>query len=421
MSKLIKAVHLSVVGFLLFSTIVVAQEKPRVAVLDFEFEGQASKVEASGIAEEIRRVFVSSKKFTVIDRTLTTKVMQEWAIQQSGLTDKEKAIKVGKLYNVQVIVTGKLLKFPGGGWQISGVMLDAQTGITKKAETIRHKGEFFTLLDQKVPGLAMMLAGLKSTIQPVSGSTWRDPVTGMEFVWVPGGSFEMGCHSGNDGECEEDEKPLRTVGLDGFWMGKNEVTQGQWKKIMGNNPSQFKKGDNYPVEQVSWNDVQEFIRKLNARSSVTFRLPSEAQWEYACRAGGKPIKYAWGNGDPYVKGQKAGNVHDDTSKRVNKFDWQHWNGYDDGYAQTAPVGSFNENGLGLHDMTGNVWEWVQDTYTGYGNVGTNNPKNEDSGAGRMDRGGSWFNQSRYLRCSNRISAVPSYGLRAQGFRLLRIR
>ncbi|MEE8395525.1 MAG: hypothetical protein V3S29_05680 [bacterium] len=130
-----------------------------MAVLNFE-AGNAGKVEAEAISEEISKVFVHSKKFTVIDRTLTGKIMEEWALQLSGVTDEKKALKVGKLYNVQAIVTGKLLKFPGGGWQVSGVMLDAQTGVRQQAETIRHRGDFFTLLDQKVPGLARALAGL---------------------------------------------------------------------------------------------------------------------------------------------------------------------------------------------------------------------------------------------------------------------
>ena len=119
---------------------------------------------------------------------------------------------------------------------------------------------------------------------------WRDPVTGMEFVWVPGGSFEMGCLTKAD-HCNQNVKGVRTVRLDGYWLGKHEVTQGQWSAIMGGNPSRFKEGDAYPVEQVSWNDLQEFIRRLNNRSSAKFRLPSEAQWEYACRDGGKAVTF----------------------------------------------------------------------------------------------------------------------------------
>ncbi|MCH8883322.1 MAG: hypothetical protein IIA41_07465, partial [SAR324 cluster bacterium] len=135
-----------------------AQEKPRVAILNFEVGG-ASQVEADAIAEKIRKVFVNSGEYTVIDRTLTSKILEEWEIQQSGLTDEEKAIRFGKLYNVQAIVTGKLLKFPEGGWLVSAVMLDAETGVAEKAETVRHRGNFFDLLDREVPGLAVRLTG----------------------------------------------------------------------------------------------------------------------------------------------------------------------------------------------------------------------------------------------------------------------
>ncbi|MCH8888114.1 MAG: SUMF1/EgtB/PvdO family nonheme iron enzyme [SAR324 cluster bacterium] len=239
----------------------------------------------------------------------------------------------------------------------------------------------------------------QAAIRRDTGSrTWRDPVTGMEFVKVPGGSFEMGCHA-NAGKCDSDERPTRTVRLDGFWLGKHEVTQGQWKRIMGSNPSRFKKGDNYPVEQVSWNDVQQFIRRLNSRSSAKFSLPSEAQWEYACRAGGKAVTFGTGNGRV-----SSGNAN-----------------YKNNNGGTTPVGRYPANALGLHDMSGNLWEWVQDKKTSYGNVGNDNPIYERSGALRVLRGGGWRNGPRYLRCSYRVRVTPSSRDFYLGFRLLRSR
>ncbi len=241
---------------------------------------------------------------------------------------------------------------------------------------------------------------------------WRDPVTGMQFVWVPGGSFLMGCHV-NAGECDDNEKLARTVRVDGFWMGKHEVTQGQWKRILGNNPSNFKNGDNYPVEKVSWNDVQKFIRKLNAKSSATFRLSSEAEWEYACRSGGKPVKYAWGNDGVGIGGTKA-NFADKNSN----YKW-FTKSVDDGFQNTAPVGSFAPNVLGLYDMSGNVFEWVQDKFAYYSDVGTNNPIYEGFGGHRIARGGSWAFESRALRCSFRLGDDPTRRSDHLGFRLMR--
>ncbi|MCH8077408.1 MAG: formylglycine-generating enzyme family protein [SAR324 cluster bacterium] len=220
----------------------------------------------------------------------------------------------------------------------------------------------------------------------------------MKFVKVPSGSFEMGCHA-NAGKCRSNEKPVRTVRLDSFWMGKHEVTQGQWKRVMGSNPSNFKKGDDYPVEQVSWNEVQQFIRRLNSRSSARFRLPSEAQWEFACRSGGRPVTFGTGDG-----GVTSGNAN------INRNN-----------GGTTPVGRYPANALGLHDMSGNLWEWVQDKKTSYGNVGNDNPIYERSGGLRVIRGGSWSKTSRNLRCSDRGWGSPSHRSRYLGFRLRRSR
>ncbi|RMD51774.1 MAG: hypothetical protein D6828_06735 [Nitrospirae bacterium] len=202
--------------------------------------------------------------------------------------------------------------------------------------------------------------------------TWTDPITGMEFVLVKGGCFDMG---DTFGDGDSDEKPVHEVCVDDYYMGKYEVTQGQWKKIMGDNPSYFKEGDNYPVENVSWNDTQVFIKRLNKKSQYTFRLPTEAEWEYACRSGGKKEKYAG------------------FSQKSELFRYANFWGQDDGYKYTAPVGSFKQNGLGLYDMSGNVWEWVQDVYNfdAYKSHALRNPIYERSGSGRVIRGGSWNN------------------------------
>jgi hypothetical protein len=130
---------------------------------------------------------------------------------------------------------------------------------------------------------------------PRAGDTWTDPVTGMVFVWVSGGCYQMGCGSWTS-NCSGDESPVHEVCVDGFWMGQTEVTQGQWQRVMGDNPSYFKKGDQYPVECVSWEDAKEYILKLNSKGIAKFRLPSEAEWEYAARSGGKAEKYS-GGGD----------------------------------------------------------------------------------------------------------------------------
>ena len=231
-------------------------------------------------------------------------------------------------------------------------------------------------------------------------SSFTDPTTGMEMVWVPGGCFQMGSNSG-----DSDEKPIHKVRVDGFWIGKYEVTQGQWQKVMGNNPSRFKKGNNYPVENVSWNDCQEFIKKLNRRSDKSFRLPTEAEWEYAARSGGKIEEYAGSN---YCSG-------------VAWFG-ELWK------TGSHAVGCKAANGLGLYDMSGNVWEWCADWYDKkyYSDSPLNNPKGPSSGSTRVVRGGCWANRyKKTLRTYTRDNYKPSrqrslwnrfgYGL---GFRLV---
>jgi len=241
---------------------------------------------------------------------------------------------------------------------------------------------------------------------PTADQIWKEPATGMEFVWVPAGCYEMGCGSWTS-DCYRDEKPLHEVCVDGFWMGKTEVTQGQWKQIMGDNQSEFKKGDNYPVEMVSWPGVEKFILKLISLSKEAhgFRLPTEAEWEYACRSGGKPEKYA------------GGSEHD-------RVAW--YRGNSD--RSTHPVATKTPNGLGLFDMNGNVNEWCADTYRAwaYSKHNRNNPLFRDEGYTKVYRGGSWNSKQKYTRCAARSYEIafgstmnPDYRKNDLGFRLVR--
>ncbi|KXB09157.1 hypothetical protein AKJ60_00835 [candidate division MSBL1 archaeon SCGC-AAA385M11] len=236
-----------------------------------------------------------------------------------------------------------------------------------------------------------------------AGDTWTEPVTGMEFVWVPGGCYQMGSENGDD-----DEEPVHEVCVDGFWMGKYEVIQGEWEEIMGNNPSRFDRGDNYPVERVSWNDCQDFIEKLNRRSNGNFRLPTEAEWEYAARAGTKTARY-WGDGIDCSQAN-YGNGFSDACKGKNP-------------GRTTKVGSYSVNTWGLYDMLGNVWEWCADWYDSdaYSQHSRNNPIYDSGGSYRVRRGGSWSFNPSYVRCANRSYTLPGDTVSYLGFRLYRTR
>ena len=217
----------------------------------------------------------------------------------------------------------------------------------------------------------------------------------MPMVFVKGGCYEMG---DTFGDGNNDEKPVHTVCVDDFYMGKYEVTQWRWKKVMKNNPSYFKScGYDCPVEQVSWSDVQQFIGKLNNQTGNHFRLPTEAEWEYTARSGGKNEKYSGGND-------------------VDAVAW-----YDDNSGdKTHPVGQKQANGLGIYDMSGNVWEWCSDWYDKnyYSSSPRNNPQGPSSGSDRVGRGGSWYSNARNTRAANRSWDRPSYRGSLLGFRLV---
>ncbi len=229
---------------------------------------------------------------------------------------------------------------------------------------------------------------------PQQGDIIRDEFIGMEFVSVPRGCFQMGSPE-NEKDRYKNEGPVHKVCVDGFWMGKYEVTQGQWQKIMGKNPARFKKGDKYPVECVSWKDVQKFISKLNKKSGNKYRLPTEAEWEYAARA--RSSKYSGG---------------DD----LDAVAWYR----DNSGNTTHPVGEKKANDFGLYDMSGNVWEWCADWYGEkyYASSPKNNPTGPDSGVLRVLRGGSWVNNPVSCRSVYRYRRASKNPYRDIGFRLI---
>jgi formylglycine-generating enzyme required for sulfatase activity len=220
-------------------------------------------------------------------------------------------------------------------------------------------------------------------------------IAGMpEMVFVQGGTFQMGSNSGTSSE-----KPVHQVTVSDFYIGKFEVTQKQWVAIMGSNPSYFKDCDDCPVEHVSWNDIQEFLQKLNAKTGQNYRLPSEAEWEYAARGGNKSKGYTYSGS--------------------NSFDDVAWVKSNSG-STTHPVGMKQPNELGIYDMSGNVWEWCNDWYDKkYYQTGSSfNPKGPSIGTERSLRSGSFYYNENLCRTTFRYGNSPgSRG--SDGFRLCR--
>jgi formylglycine-generating enzyme required for sulfatase activity len=221
-------------------------------------------------------------------------------------------------------------------------------------------------------------------------------VSSLDMVSVAGGTFMMGCTRDQRRDCDYDERPAHQVTLSGFSIGKYEVTQAQWKALMGNNPSYFK-GDNRPVENVSWNAAQEFIRKLNQVTGKKYRLPTEAEWEYAARGGNKSKGYKYSGGD---------NVED--------VAW-----YGKNSRTTHDVGTKAGNELGVYDMSGNIWEWCQDWYADYSDSSQTNPAGHSSSRrARVVRGGAWGDLAKSTRVSTRyFSEIASQHV-IIGFRLV---
>jgi len=217
---------------------------------------------------------------------------------------------------------------------------------------------------------------------------------GVEFVLIPAGTFIMGSEDG-----ESDERPTHQVTISRpFYLGKYEVTQGQWQAVMGNNPSLFQGDAKLPVERIWWSEVQDFIGKLNAREGGNrYRLPTEAEWEYAARAGSTST-YSFGN----------------EVARLEEYAWYR----DNSGGKTHPVGQLKPNAWGLYDMHGNVMEWVQDWYGRYTAEPVTNPQGPASGSHRMRRGGAWNSLAAVCRSANRYS-VPGFRDDFLGFRLVR--
>ena len=217
----------------------------------------------------------------------------------------------------------------------------------------------------------------------------------FEMVRVEGGTFTMGATAEQGSDASEDEKPTHQVTLPSYYIGKTEVTQALWQAVMGSNPSNFK-GSNLPVEEVSWEDCQTFIRKLNALTGKNFRLPTEAEWEFAARGGNNSRGYKYSG-----------------SNTLSNVAW-----YDDNSSdKTHPVATKAPNELGIYDMSGNVWEWCSDWYGSYSTSSQYNPTGPNSGSDRVNRGGCWDSYAWSCRVSLRNYVNPAYRGYDLGLRL----
>jgi formylglycine-generating enzyme len=370
----------------------VAKDRPKFAVWDLaplNINRDYAQALTSILVSEISKL----QKYEVYSQE-NVRTLAGWTAErmQFGCTDTKCLTALGQM-DIAKLISGSVGKI-GNTYSISLNLFDTQNAKSEKSVS-----EFCKTEDDLIPlvqGSVRKLLG--EVVATAAGAMLKDSVTGMEFVFVKGGCYQMG---DTFGYGRGDDKPVHEVCVDDFYMGKYEVTQGEWKEIMENNPSGFRNcGDRCPVESVSWNDAQGFISRLNQKTQKKFRLPTEAEWEYAARSGGKKEKWSGTS----------------SQSELGEYAWVAWGSEQ----RTHPVGEKRPNGLGLYDMTGNVREWCADWYGEdyYQNSPKDNPLGPANRKYRVFRGGSWIDDPAYTRAQFRYWLDPATRSGVTGFRLV---
>lgn len=343
-----------------------------------------------------------SPSYSAVERSsdFMREIAREQGMQTSGMVDDKTIAKIGQMLGVKFVAVANLHEVFGEIYA-DARLINVETGdivvSTNSSSSVSSMSQLLSLAEK----LANALTGRANAVGGATAGTGIPGTTGeeietitvngvsFEMVRVEGGSFMMGS---SDPESESDEHPVHSEQVSTFYIGRTEVTQDLWLAVMGSNPSKFR-GGNLPVEMVSWSDCQAFCERLRQLTGRQFRLPTEAEWEYAARGGNrsKGYKYSGGNDLYYLA-------------------WY----TDNSSSTTHPVGSKQPNELGIYDMSGNVWEWTSDLYSSnygsYRNGGS-------SGSFRVNRGGSWDDYVGYCRSAYRGYGTPGNGYYGLGLRL----
>jgi formylglycine-generating enzyme required for sulfatase activity/TolB-like protein len=360
----------------------------QIAVFDFENHGGLESSEVKILTARLQGEMVKAGGYKVVERKKIEKVFEEQKFQMSGCVE-ECLIEIGKLLGAKQIVIGDVGKF-GSTYTINARLVDATTGEIIRASDFDTDGSIDGLLKTGMQIIATELSGQKAKkTKPtqVYETPIKQPtvsVPNIDMVFVEGGTFQMGSNS-----RREVERPIHTVTVSSFYMDKTEVTQAEYRKVMGENPSSFSGCDDCPVEMVTWHDANTYAKKVGKR------LPTEAEWEYAARGGNKSKGYTYSGGND-----------------LNAVGWFFKTGGD----KTHPVAQKQPNELGLYDMSGNVWEWCSDWFGFYDLFPPKyDPQGPNSGSSRVLRSGPFVNNS---RVAHRDAADPNYGWNDRGFRLV---
>lgn len=325
-------------------------------------------------------------------------------LKKSGYADLQQQFSVEEGKEASLLVklpTGRSVQFtsekPGmqiivDGKKLGTTPLTAVVGIGHHSVSAMRGGDIVDVRDLDITSAG---APLTMAFRDFGNQTFT--VNGVQFtmVAVEGGTFTMGATSEQGSNAEKDEKSAHQVTLSDYYIGQTEVTQALWKAVMGSNPSDYR-GDNLPVEHVSWDDCQVFIQKLNQLTGKQFRLPTEAEWEYAARGGRKSRGYK------YAGGNNIGSVA--------------WYNENSGY-EMHPVATKQANELGIYDMSGNVDEWCSDWYGDYRLSSQSDPQGPSSGFNRVSRGGCCCSNALGCRVSRRNCLIPDDSGNLLGLRL----
>lgn len=350
-------------------------------------------------------------------------IFGEQDFQRSGNVNDAQIRKIGQMTGAQYVLVAEAAKYSSSELVVAANLIDIESGQIKNStegEIVNHsdkeamKNSIYSIIEQLLDVTVNDRMPERGTVRPSrqpSKSSFTETAFGinMRMVWVEGGDFLMGCTSEQGSDCDSDEKNVRRVTVDGFYIGMLEITQSQWEKLMGTSVYQqrdkasasntYGVGPDYPMYYVSWEEAMEFCRALSQKTGRTYTLPTEAQWEYAARGGNKPdgTKYAGGN-------------------VVDAVAWY----TDNSGSSTHVCGTKRANALGIYDMSGNVLEWCKDWYGSYISYDVNNPQGASSGSYRVLRGGSWNNNARNCRVANRNNNTPGNRNNNNGFRVVMI-
>ena len=391
---------------------VMAQNVKKVAILEtVDKENKVDYVHELMLRANLTKAITNTPGYEAYDRTDIDQVMSEHDFQRTGMVSEEQIKRIGVMTGASYVLIAEAAKADANKLFITAKIVDVET-----AKTDRTDNKLISInadaIQRGCNELAFSLLGgvsqasgnsQQTTVnrQQASGNTRGNEtftVNGVSFtmIKVEGGTFRMGATSEQGSDVDSDEKPVHSVTLSDYYIGETEVTQELWEAVMGSNPSYFK-GSQNPVEKVSWNDCKEFITKLNRLTGKNFRLPTEAEWEYAARGGNKSKGYK------YSGSNTIGNVA--------------WYSGNSGKA-THNVKTKSPNELGIYDMSGNVWEWCEDYYGGYSSGSQTNPTGPSSGSSRVFRGGGWNGSARSCRVSSRNYDSPGERFNFSGFRVV---